>query len=141
MAAVRPRRFLFAQSERKGMMEVEGKRRKQRMMPLDADVLKDLVSLGYDQYLGQDRHVIQSQKGPMTIRGIQYIVEHYGPRAGMHNLTVHMLRHTCAHDLLSSGVPLHIVSDLLGHESINTTAGYATPSDAERRTAFDRIKS
>jgi site-specific recombinase XerD len=44
-------------------------------------------------------------------------------------------------DLLSSGVPLHVVSDLLGRESINTTAGYVTPSDAERQTAFDRAKS
>jgi hypothetical protein len=58
------------------MMDVEGKRRKQRLIPLDADVRKALVSLGYDQYRGQDRHVIQSQKGQMTIRGIQYIVEH-----------------------------------------------------------------
>jgi hypothetical protein len=74
--AAGPRRFFFTQSERKGMMEAEGKGRTQRMIPLDADVREVLISLGYDQYRGQDRHVIQSQKGPMTIRGIQYIVEH-----------------------------------------------------------------
>jgi site-specific recombinase XerD len=129
----------ITQSERKGLMEVEGKGRKQRTIPLDADARKALGLLGYDRHRGQDRHVIESAKGPMTIRGIQYIVEHYGPRAGLDNLTVHMLRHTYAHDLLSSGVALHVVSDLMGHESINTTAGYVTPSAAERQAAVDRL--
>ena len=126
-------------SARKGEMEIEGKGKKQREIPLDPDARKALVSLGYEKYRRQDRHVIQSQSGPMTVRGIQYIVERYGPRAGLADLTVHMLRHTYAHDLLSSGVPLHVVSDLMGHESINTTAGYVTPSKAERQAAVDRL--
>jgi hypothetical protein len=42
-------------------------------------------------------------------------------------------------DLLSSGVPQYVVSDLPGHESINTTAGYVTPSDAARQTAVESL--
>jgi hypothetical protein len=36
-------------------------------------------------------------------------------------------------------VPLHIVRDILGHESINTTAGYVTPSAAERQAAVEKL--
>lgn len=126
-------------SARKGDMEVEGKGRKQRTIELGPDAREALVSLGYEKYRGQDRHVIQSQSGPMTIRGIQYIVERYGPRAGLPDLTVHMLRHTFAHDFLAAGGSLVVLSDLMGHESINTTAGYVTPSKAERQAAVDRL--
>jgi integrase/recombinase XerD len=126
-------------SDRKGEMKVEGKGRKKRTIQLNPDARKALLSLGYQRYRGQDRHVIQSQNGPMTIRGIQYIVERYGPRAKIDTLTVHMLRHTFAHDLLAAGVPLNVVSELLGHESINTTALYVTPSEAERQAAVDRL--
>jgi site-specific recombinase XerD len=129
----------ITQSERKGEMKVEGKGRKKRTIELNVKARSALASLGYAKYRGQDRHVIQSQHGPMTVRGIQYVVEHYGPKAGLDHLTVHMLRHTFAHDLLSAGVPLHIVRDILGHESINTTAGYVTPSAAERQAAVEKL--
>ena len=77
----------------------------------------------------------------MSVRGIQYVVEHYGPKAGLDHLTVHMLRHTFAHDLLNTKppTPLHIVRDILGHESINTTTIYTTPSKDERQEAVDRL--
>ena len=126
-------------SERKGVMTVEGKGKKQRDIPLDPDARKALNSLGYGKHRGQDRNVIESTKGPMTIRGIQFIVEHYGPRAGLNKLTVHMLRHTFAHDLIVSGVPINVVSDLLGHESLDTTRDYIIPSEAERQAAVDRL--
>jgi len=41
------------------------------------------------------------------------------------NLTFHMARHTCAVYLLNNGVPLEVVSKILGHRSIKTTEIYA----------------
>lgn len=41
------------------------------------------------------------------------------------DLTFHMARHTCAVYLLNSGVPLEVVSRILGHASVKTTQEYA----------------
>lgn len=46
-------------------------------------------------------------------------------RAGIANFTIHDLRHTCAAWLVSAGVPLIEVRDLLGHAEISTTERYA----------------
>lgn len=40
-------------------------------------------------------------------------------------ITMHVLRHTYTTHLLMAGAPLHVVSKLLGHESIETTQIYA----------------
>jgi integrase len=46
--------------------------------------------------------------------------------AGIHRrLRIHDLRHTFASTLVSSGVNLKVVSDLLGHTDLATTARYA----------------
>jgi len=45
----------------------------------------------------------------------------------------HVLRHTRALELVRAGVPLTIVQDLLGHASLNTTAGYLRFSGLEAR--------
>ncbi len=45
--------------------------------------------------------------------------------AGIADFHVHDLRHTCAAWLVTAGVPLIVVRDLLGHSSITTTEIYA----------------
>jgi integrase len=46
-------------------------------------------------------------------------------RAGITNFRVHDMRHTCAAWLVSAGVPLPEVRDLLGHSTIRMTERYA----------------
>jgi site-specific recombinase XerD len=123
-------------TERKGTIEVEGKGRKQRIIPLNPDAINALKGLGWKDHKGKDRCVID-----VTVRGIQFIVEKYGRRAELDELTVHMLRHTFAHDLLTSGVALNVVSEILGHESIVTTALYVAASEKEMKAAVDRISA
>ena len=45
---------------------------------------------------------------------------------GLPNLTRHSLRHTGATWLANAGVPLHVLQEILGHASIETTRGYLT---------------
>jgi len=45
--------------------------------------------------------------------------------AGMHDVTAHTLRHTCAAWLVQAGVPLRTVRDILRHKDIRTTMIYA----------------
>lgn len=46
-------------------------------------------------------------------------------RAGIVDFRIHDLRHTCAAWLVSAGVPLSAVRDLLGHSSVTMTERYA----------------
>jgi integrase len=50
-----------------------------------------------------------------------------------HGLTksprIHDMRHTCASWLIQAGIPMPVVQDHLGHESINTTVGLYTHLD------------
>ncbi len=52
-------------------------------------------------------------------------------------VSTHVARHTFATRLLRAGVPLNIVSRMLGHSSITTTAIYDQTGEAEE---FDAIK-
>jgi len=63
-------------------------------------------------------------------------------RAALGHWTIHELRHTAASLMLSAGVPLHVVSDVVGHSSITVTKdvyGHLVADDRER--ASDAISS
>ena len=53
-------------------------------------------------------------------------------------ITFHCSRHTAATLNLSLGVPLEVVSKLLGHTKISTTQIYAKIVNESRRTAVDK---
>ncbi len=60
----------------------------------------------------------------------------YAAKVGLGYLRFHDLRHTYASDLLRQGAPLKVVSEILGHEKIATTADtYGHVSEDEKRNA------
>lgn len=53
---------------------------------------------------------------------------------------IHTLRHSAATSLLEAGVPLHVVSRILGHSSVAITGDiYGHVSDSRRREAMDAL--
>lgn len=60
-------------------------------------------------------------------------------RAGIEDFHIHDLRHTCAAWLVSAGVPLPEVRDLLGHSSITMTERYAHLAPENVRSAVARL--
>lgn len=58
--------------------------------------------------------------------------------AGLTDVRVHDLRHTCAARLVQAGVPLRTVSEILRHKDIRTTMRYAhlSPEDARSGLAM-----
>jgi site-specific recombinase XerD len=59
-------------------------------------------------------------------------------RAGIDKvITMHCARHTCATLLLSKGVALKTVSQILGHSSVRTTEIYAKVLESSTRSAVD----
>ncbi|MFJ3481754.1 tyrosine-type recombinase/integrase [Pseudomonas sp. NPDC090202] len=56
-------------------------------------------------------------------------------KAGIEDFTIHDLRHTCAAWLVTAGVPLMEVRDLLGHSTVQMTERYAHLAPARVRDA------
>lgn len=57
-------------------------------------------------------------------------------RAGVDRVTLHWLRHWFASTLLDQGVDIRVVQELLGHESVATTAIYTRVSSRQREMAI-----
>ena len=62
-------------------------------------------------------------------------------RAGIEDVRLHDLRHTFASHAVLQGVPLPVVSRLLGHKRPSMTLRYAHVSDRETEAAAERIGS
>ena len=71
-------------------------------------------------------------KGHLTSKAAALLVERLRMRAGVaESVSPHQLRHTFAHRLVSRGIPLERVAELLGHSSLNTTRIYMAPTPEE----------
>jgi integrase/recombinase XerC len=129
-----------AVSERKGLLTVRhGKGGKHRQVPLNHDARAALAALGYPQHAGQETVILQGQRGPMTPRGVQSLLARYEPLARLDDLSPHSLRHTFCKNLVDAGVGLEQVAALAGHESLETTRRYCTPSRLDLERAVERI--
>lgn len=60
-------------------------------------------------------------------------------RASIRDFRIHDLRHTCAAWLVSAGVPLPEIRDLLGHSSISMTERYAHLAPDRVRSAVEQL--
>lgn len=62
----------------------------------------------------------------LTRRGLEDIINRISASAGVENVHPHRFRRTSATDLLTAGMPIEQVQELLGHKSIDTTRIYCT---------------
>lgn len=85
--------------------------------------------------------VFTSEAGaPVDPRNALRAVKVAARKAGLASIGVHTLRHTAASAMLEAGVPLHTVSEILGHASIQVTGDiYGHVSTEGARSAIDRL--
>ena len=62
---------------------------------------------------------------PLTIHVLRYHFQKACKKSGIEDFHPHDLRHTVGSWLVQRGVPLYIVSQILGHSSLETTQRYA----------------
>lgn len=81
-------------------------------------------------------HVFTNTKGEQRGYASQGIRKAYR-RAGLHDCTIHTLRHTHATRLIQNGMNIYEVKEILGHADIKTTMRYA---HLERRDVSSRAR-
>ncbi len=129
----------FVINPRSGKMTVHyGKGGKTRSFDLNYSARKALAAwLEVRPNSEGVNNLLTSQKeGALTARAIARRVEFIAKRVGIH-VTPHMLRHTYAKRTIDAGARLNEVGRAMGHENIDTTKRYVTPSDEDMRRAVE----
>ena len=129
---------------RSGTVHVrDGKGRKARDIPLNATVRRALHAyLDTLRDVSAPRPVFLSKRGTsLAVRSVQAVVARLAGHAGIQRISVsaHTLRHTFAvYYLQRHPGKLRALADLLGHESLDTTALYTKPSRDEVAADLER---
>lgn len=118
-------------------MKVLGKRKKERIIPFGALLLEKIkLYLRYRQewHPETDRLIVNKKGAPVSEEYVYTVVRRaLAPLEQYTKKNPHVLRHSFASALLNDGADLISVKELLGHESISTTAIYT-------HTTFEELK-
>ncbi|RJX20622.1 MAG: integrase [Ammonifex sp.] len=123
--------------ERSGFVKVWGKGSKYREVPLNATARR-MIAEWLEQHPGGEWLFPGKGGGHITSRAVQKRLKELGRLAGV-EACAHKLRHCFCYLLLQSGVSLDKVAILAGHNSLNTTKIYTTPSLSDLEQAVEKL--
>jgi integrase/recombinase XerD len=112
-------------------IKVEGKGRKQRLVPISETAVHEIRNYLYDRNLakvkkGYEDILFLSRRGMALSRiMVFHIIKKQVEIAGIQkNVSPHTFRHSFATHLLEGGANLRAIQEMLGHENITTTEIY-----------------
>ena len=125
-------------------VRVIGKGRKERCTPLAKPTVSVLKAWLRESQRGSQQTVFPNARGErLTVHGVQYMLSKHSaaaskvcPSLKQKRVTVHVLRHTVAMDLLQEGVDRAVIALWLGHESVETTQMYLEATLAMKEKAL-----
>lgn len=94
-------------------------------------VLLRYVECGRSELVGEraeEALFVNCSGGPMSRQGFWKLLKHYAQKAGLEEITPHTIRHSFAVQLVSEGVDLKTVQEVMGHSDIATTQVYVEMS-------------
>ena len=114
-----------------GFVQVIGKGRKERLVPISQRAIKELNLWFYDRKqlnikTGEDDYVFLNRRGShLTRTMILIMIKKEAEKAGIKKtISPHTMRHSFATALLQGGADLRAIQAMLGHEDIGTTEIY-----------------
>ena len=124
-------------------IRVVGKGNKERIVYMGASCRKAI-----DEYLVERNKIVLSDnralfgsrdKNRISVTAVHRLVKKHLLEAGMDStqFSVHKLRHTAATLMLSNGVDLKTLQEVLGHENLNTTQIYTHVESTELKIAAE----
>ena len=126
------------------LLTVIGKGDKQRNVPVPPEAVEALRTYQEERRTRFGRQSIDeptfrlTSGRPLTRNALTYLVDRWILRAAVEKQAgeaAHGFRHTFAKGLVRAGVPMPTISELLGHESLNTTTIYTRATAADVREA------
>jgi integrase/recombinase XerD len=127
---------------RSGALVVRGKGSRSDQLPLPADVGQAIAAYLRRARPASDRREVfltgRPPVRPIASGTVASTVRRACRRAGVPVVGSHRLRHTAACEMVSTGVSLVQVAQVLRHHSLQTTAGYADM--AIKQAAMDRTR-
>ncbi len=136
-----------ARIDQEAFVELHGKGRKERAIPLWASTTRTLKSWLREMGGTPSSYLFPNARGnPMTRYGVSYIlakaVKHAStkcPSLRSKTISPHVLRHTTAMHLLQSNVDEAVIALWLGHESTETTHVYVEADLAAKERALGKL--
>ncbi|MDN5872743.1 MAG: site-specific integrase [Nitrococcus sp.] len=127
-------------------VRVIGKGRKERCTPLAKPTVAVLKAWLREHPRGEACLVFPNAKGGrLTVHGVKYMLDKHAaaatrvcPSLNGKRVTVHLLRHTMALEMLQAGVDRAVIALWLGHESVETTQVYLEATLAMKEQALDK---
>ncbi|HEX6290941.1 MAG TPA: tyrosine-type recombinase/integrase [Herpetosiphonaceae bacterium] len=134
--------------KRSGHLAIYGKRNKYREVPLNGtartvlDEYLPTLPLGGAWLFVSNKHQLlpngSKQLAPLTERALGYIVAKYARLANVVDLSPHDLRHRFGYRMAKT-VPLHRLAQIMGHDSLDTTAIYVQGTKQDLQQAVETI--
>lgn len=131
------------------VIQVTGKGRKQRMVPINQVCLNEVfiyVADERNQLIEKNKkfdceYLLLNKNGTqLTARGVRDIINREVKKTAlMQHVTPHTLRHTFATHLLENGMDLIVVQEILGHENLATTQIYTHITKENMQKTYDSV--
>lgn len=114
----------------RGEVLVRGKGNRDERLPVPREVGEALVDYlrharPADPGIREVFIAARAPRRPLTREAVSGIVERAGERAGLASFGAHRLRHTLGEQMVTAGIGLDAIGQVLRHATAVTTAGYA----------------
>ena len=115
-----------------GFVKVYGKGGKERIVPIPKELLNELKD-----YVNK---INTENIFPLSSRQVERIIKNIAKKAGINKkVTPHVLRHSLATTLLSKGVDIRYIQEILGHSSLNITQIYTHVVPNQLKEIYNKV--